>query len=729
MARLYARSIVWLRWPLLLAILAGAYAAATQLPTLADQRQGSVGTLVPPSSDAIATEVDASRRLGVPILSRTLVVQRDADGLSGAEQRAVARRALLTARAKDADVVGAAPYVNRRELGGRTGLAGTTAVTALIFRPGLDPMDQPAAARAWVRAARPEHLVGITGSIPAQVAQGELVDDRLPIVELATALLVALLVGIHFRSVVAPLLTLGCVALAYLLTDRLLAQLAIWQDFAIPQEVHPVIVVLLFGVVTDYAIFYLSRARGLLREGRPRLVAATEATASVTGIVTTAALTVAGASLALYASGLDFLQAFGPGMAGAVLIAWIVVVLVLPVGLGILGRGLFGARDRTEARELPAAAVPDPGAAPGSPLVRFSVRHPLVMSIVCLVVLGFAVSGVTHLRLGNPVISSLPADTSERRAYQAISDGVGPGAAAPTVVLLRRAGLDAERDRVLSFQRWLERRAGVAAVLGPADLGLPGPRRLGLSGDEARFVLLFGDDPLGGRAVANLRAIERAAPAALAERGLRGTDLALAGDTAVTAETVRITLMDLVRIGAVVLAVLFVILALYLRAVVAPLYLLASSVLALLAALGLGTYVFQDLLGHDGLSYFTVVTTSVLLVALGSDYNVFLVGDVWREARHRSTREAIVVAASRTAKPITVAGLILALSFALLAIVPVTVFREIAVIMCLGLLLDAFLVRTLLVPALISLVGSVGSWPGGRLRRHGRPAVAPLGSG
>jgi RND superfamily putative drug exporter len=149
---------------------------------------------------------------------------------------------------------------------------------------------------------------------------------------------------------------------------------------------------------------------------------------------------------------------------------------------------------------------------------------------------------------------------------------------------------------------------------------------------------------------------------------------------------------------------------------VAPLYLVAASVLALAASLGLAVYVLQDLLGYDELTFYVPFTASVLLVALGSDYNVFLAGRIWQEARHRPLREAVAVAGARAATPITVAGIVLALSFALLALVPLRPFRELAFVISLGLLIDAFLVRTLLVPALITLVGPVSGWPR-RLRR------------
>jgi RND superfamily putative drug exporter len=121
--------------------------------------------------------------------------------------------------------------------------------------------------------------------------------------------------------------------------------------------------------------------------------------------------------------------------------------------------------------------------------------------------------------------------------------------------------------------------------------------------------------------------------------------------------------------------------------------------------------VFQDLLGHGELTYYVPFAASVLLVALGSDYNVFLAGRIWQEARQRPIREAVTVGGARASKAITVAGIVLALSFALLALVPIRAFRELGFAMFVGLLIDAFVVRTLLVPALITIAGRWSRWP------------------
>ena len=141
----------------------------------------------------------------------------------------------------------------------------------------------------------------------------------------------------------------------------------------------------------------------------------------------------------------------------------------------------------------------------------------------------------------------------------------------------------------------------------------------------------------------------------------------------------------------------------------APLYLVGSSLLVVAAALGLTVYVFQDLLGYGELAFFVPVASAILLLALGADYNVFLISRIWREAEDQELRPAIRTAGIRAGRAITVAGLILALSFAAVALIPIQGFREIAFALCVGLLLDTLIARTLLVPALVAIFGRGGS--------------------
>jgi RND superfamily putative drug exporter len=262
---------------------------------------------------------------------------------------------------------------------------------------------------------------------------------------------------------------------------------------------------------------------------------------------------------------------------------------------------------------------------------------------------------------------------------------------------------------------------GVAAILGPREA--PDRIREGAvlseSGDAARYAVVWDDPAVGGNAIDDLEALRLALPGLVDEAGLRA-QTALAGDTALAAETVESTVGDIWRIGLLALAVNLVLLAIFLRSVVAPLVLLATSVLALAATLGIATFVFQDVLGNGELTYYVPFAAAVLLVSLGSDYNVFVAGQISAEARRRPLREAVAVAAPRASRAISIAGLALAASFAALALVQLRVFRELALVLALGVVLDAFLVRSLLVPAAISLIGRLAWWPRKLPRFRGR---------
>jgi len=530
---------------------------------------------------------------------------------------------------------------------------------------------------------------------------------------------VALVVGLHFGAIGAPLATLGAVAAAYLVSVRLIAVIAERAGVSVPREVEPVIVVLLFGIVTDYSIFFLSRIRRRLAGGESPHEATARGTAELLPIIVTAGLTVAAASGSLLVAELGFFQAFGPGMAMAVLVGLAASVTLVPALLAVGGRALFWPR-RPGLEAGSAEEEPSPDSRPGRVrAIGLVTRHPVRVALACTALLAVAALGLLRLELANPLIRGLPADSPPRVAYAAASQGFTPGVLAPTVLIVERPGIVFERGGLAELQRRLERQPGVAEVVGPADQ--PSAQPLGATrsrtGDAARYFVVLDGDPLGAQAIGALERLQGRLDRLKTASGLGEARVSIAGDTALITETIDKTVSDLGRIAPAAVGVVLLILVVFLRALVAPLYLVATSVLALLASLGLATMVFQDLLGHGELTYYVPFAAAVLLVSLGSDYNVFLVGRVWAEARRMPLREAVAVAGARAATPITIAGLVLAASFALLALVPIRAFRELAFTVAVGLALDAFLVRTLLVPALMVAVGPVSGWPGRRLKR------------
>ena len=353
-------------------------------------------------------------------------------------------------------------------------------------------------------------------------------------------------------------------------------------------------------------------------------------------------------------------------------------------------------------------------------VARIASTRPVAVAIglVAIAALVAAASGLRTTELGITYISGLPNDSEAKQAADAASEGFAPGILAPTEVDLYGSGIADRGPELARLESLVDEQAGVAAVVGPREQpAVPAPPvMVSEDGAAARLAVVFDNDPLGAPAIDDLEALEARMPSLVSQAGLDpAPQVSFAGQTALAGETVDAVLDDLKLIGVVALLANLVLLMIFLRALVAPLYLLAASVLGLGATLGLTTFFFQDVLGRDQLTYYVPFAAAVLLVALGSDYNVFVAGRIWREARWRRVPEAIAVATPSAAKAITVAGLALAASFALLAIVPLDAFQEFAFVMAVGVLVDTFIVRSLLIPAMTALVGERAWWPGRRV--------------
>jgi len=754
MARGYARAVVALRFLLLPAWIAAAVAATISLPAFDTTATSGLGSIVPEHSTAVATEKRALREFQLPLLSRVAVVQRNPRGLPLLTQlQAVARavRIDLVGDAHDPAIRGALPLLNTLRLIPASHESSTTAITYLFLDPGLGLYGEDAAARRFVQREfneKDDALVGLTGSIPARVEQADRINSALPFVELATVLFIVLVVGLYFRAIGAPLVVLAAASIAYLVATHLLAWLGERAGIDVPSELEPLIVVLLLGVVTDYAIFFLSGTRHRLAEVRSAPEAVRGTVAEFAPIILTAGLIVSAATGTLVVASLRFFRALGPGLAVTVLVGLVVAVTFIPAALAIFGRLLFWPRipprpepapaaageevasevARDDLHEAPETAVARSARSWRERAVRFITARPVALLVSAGVIFGLlvAASGVRQMHLEISLSEELPANATASRAAVAAGKGFAPGILSPTEIVIHGDGVAGEFDALGRLQDLIERQPGVAGVYGPATVPLRPVSSVFLAddGNAARYVAILGSPPLGVRGIRTLEALRDRMPALLAGAGLKGASAGFAGDSALASETIDRTVGDLGRIAVAALLVNLILLMIFLRAFVAPLYLLAASALALAASLGLTTYVFQHVLGRDGITYYVPFAAAVLLVALGSDYNVFVVGRIWEEARRVPLRDAIRIAVPRASRAIAVAGIAMAGSFALLAVVPLVPFREFAFTMVVGILLDSFLVRSLLVPSLISVFGTASHWPR-RARTWVRTPPAP----
>jgi RND superfamily putative drug exporter len=715
--------------------------ATVALPPLGATGSAPLDELISAGGAAAQQQQSATKTFGFPLYTDTLVVQHAPRGLPPGTRERDARAALAVQQRKTPDLTHlklVLPISDPK---------GTTAVNYLFFEDAANLDERRDVAERYAS----HHLggvavVGTTGAAPAQLAQYDEIQSALPLVEAGSVVLILLIVGLAFRSLGASLVTLFTAGIAYAIAIRVLPWAGERTGASVPAEVEPIIVVLLLGLVTDYSVFFLSETRRRMRLGQSRLDAVRGATARTAPIVFTAGLIVAAGTGALVVGELGFFRAFGPGLALTTLIALAVSITLAPALIALFGERLFGGRasagpvpdEVTDAQEIESArrarifsrpvlsmrrlrrlAAETQTSTWRLVIARIMTARPvaLVIAITCIAGLGVLAMGTQNTRLGLGFVSGLPPGNEVHRAADAAARGFAPGVVGPTEIDLTAAGIGGRGAQLARFEDLVAREPGVSTVIGPREqpAGAP-PVLVTRDGSAARLAVVFDSDPTGADAIDRLDAVRGRLPGLLRASGLGAPAVAIGGETAIAHETVEGVLHDLRRIGLVALAVNLLLLMLFLRAVIAPLYLMAASVLGLAASLGVTTFFFQNVLGHEDLTYYVPFAAAVLLVALGSDYNVFVAGRIWEEARWLRLREAISVATPAAAKAVTVAGIALAASFALLVAVPLLAFREFAFVMAVGVLVDTFIVRSLLVPALTSLFGEASWWPGKRLR-------------
>jgi RND superfamily putative drug exporter len=539
--------------------------------------------------------------------------------------------------------------------------------------------------------------------------------------------------GLKFRCIGAPVAALVTAGLAYAISIRLVAWAGSRFDVSVPGELAPLITVLVAGVTTDYSIFFVSAFRDGLRERADARAAAQQAIAGVAPIVTAAGISVVAGTATLRFADLGLFRQLGPGMAISVAVSALAALIFLPALLACAGRAVFlpGGTPRPKRRVMPGSQWRWWRRGAWFRFLSAMVNHRSLAALVLIVAvgaLGVGAVGLTRISVGTNLIADLPADSPPAAAAHQAASGFAPGTVAPTLILLRGQQLDRQHAALDRFQRLVADQPNVAGVVGPADVPLSGGGRnlaVTTSGTAARFVLLLSQRPYGGPAISTVHQLQQRLPTLLLQAGLTNADAGLAGDTALSGAITRASTRDLMKVGFIAVGVLLLILMIYLRAVVAPVLLMAATLLSVLAALGLTTWLFQDALGAPGLTFYVPFAVAVLLLSFGSDYNVFLVGRIWQGAATVPFRQHIIDGATRAGRTITTAGITLSLSFALLAIVPLVAFREFAFGMLAGVLLDTFVVRALVVPAMLALLGPAAAWPSRRVR-HASIATVPL---
>jgi RND superfamily putative drug exporter len=686
------KAFVALRHVIVLGWIAAAIAAVVYLPAMGGA--GDLGLPLPDDAAPLTAEERATDAFGYPLLARTQVIVRDPEGISLEDQAVLGEFALRVTRGEveGLENMAAIPLTNEAGIAPGSRENGTAVLTYLLIADAPSISRQVSIAETYAAAAPVPAgaRVGVTGSTPARDQQLNTIEEWLPVVVALTLALIVLVVATVFRSLIAPLVVLGVVGIAWVITMHLLSWVGETTGISAGQDIEPIVSALLIGVVTDYAIFYLFGMRERLREegtdAAGRKAAAVSAGAHYIAIVITAGVTTALGTAALLAGRLDFFQAFAPALALTAIAAVVVSVTLLPALLALLGRVAFWPWGMAERARPAAEESTTRRRAPLGARLLSTRAVAAATALVVLAGLGVATLQLKDLRLG------LGLDSGISRAADDVDAAFGPGYRAPTELLIEGAGAtDAEAlERVGGMLRVRPELEGVIGPGDPAAAALEDAFVAPAAG-AARFLLVMEEEPTEHEAIAALEEIQDAVPGMLRAAGMPGATASFAGDTSIAQAAVDAIGQELLRVGLVALAVNLLLLILFLRAVVAPLYLLLANVLSVAATLGLAVVVFQDWLGQGQLVYYVPFAAAVLLLALGSDYNIYLMGHIWREARSHGLQEGVRRAIPIGSRPIAVAGIVLAGSFGLLALVPVDAMRQFAFVMGVGALLDAFI--------------------------------------
>jgi RND superfamily putative drug exporter len=495
----------------------------------------------------------------------------------------------------------------------------------------------------------------------------------------ATAALVLVLLLLIYRSPVIALVPLVVVAVSYAIVAGIVYLLIRSMDLVINGQTTGILIILMFGAGTDYCLLIVSRYREELRRHADHHESMTAALRHTSPAILSSGGTVICAMLVLLLADLRTFHSAGPVFALGIAITMLAGLTLLPAVLTIVGRRAFWP-------SIPRAGEADAKASGGvwRRTGERVARRPAVVLAVTTVALAVAAAGNLVSLPGLSLGSGFRDSVESIQGLEALARSLPAGEVAPTDVLVAS-----------------ESAGRTAAALRAVD-GVSSVRRVGASddGELAHLQVTLTTDPYEDAAVALVPRLRDAAPAAL-----------VGGPTAEEADTRSTTRRDELLVVPVTLILILAILCALLRAVVAPVYLVASVVLSFAATMGLSFAAFSWIFGSPGSDGSLPLFVFLFVVALGVDYNIFLMARVREEVHHTNARTGVLHGLERTGSVITSAGLILAGTFAVLMVLPLEQLFQLGFAVALGVLVDTFVVRTLLVPATALLAGRASWWP------------------
>ncbi|CDK01623.1 putative membrane protein ActII-3 [Microbacterium sp. C448] len=499
---------------------------------------------------------------------------------------------------------------------------------------------------------------------------------------LTTVIVVAVLLLITYRSPWLWLVPLVVIGIADALAGIVARQVAGAVGIQLDASVTGILSVLVFGAGTNYALLLIARYRDELRLHEDRRVAMRRALRGAGPAIIASGSTVALALLTLLLAELAGNRALGLACAVGIVVAMIFALFVLPAALVLFGRGLFWPY-------IPRFGSPDAIARSiWGKLGRAVSKRPVIVATSGFIVLGVMASGLFFVQTGLSQNDRFLQKPEAVQGQEVLAEAFSAGTTSPSIVIV-------PLDEAEEAESTLAALDGVdSATIGET------------TDDLARIDVTLGANAETEEAFATVERMRAALDGVGTGEGLVG------GLDAQALDVTNAQARDQALIIPLILVLVFIVLVVLLRALVAPLLLLLAVVASFFSAIGLSWWLFQTpLFGFPAIDTNVLLFSFLFLVALGVDYSIFLVTRAKEESDHLGITQGMIRALAATGAVITSAGILLAAVFAVLGVLPLITLTQIGIIVCIGVLIDTLLVRTVIVPALAFITKDAFWWP------------------
>ncbi|MGA6156381.1 MMPL family transporter [Stenotrophomonas sp. NPDC087984] len=543
--------------------------------------------------------------------------------------------------------------------------------------------------------------VDVTGPAASGLDATESSGDTDAMIMMATLVLIIVLLGAIFRSPLIALMPVLMILVMFIMAQGLIATASDWFGLEADSSVSAILIVVLFGVGTDYMLFLLFRYREHLRKGQQPKEALVDAVTRVGETIASAAGAVIVAFLALVLSTMGSLRAMGPSLAISVAVTLVAALTLVPAVFSLLGTKAFWPSKAW--KKAPRNRLAN-GA--GS-LVS---RRPGLIAAVSAGVLAVLAVGALGFKAQFDTDSTLPKDLESVHGMAELQKSFSAGESDPSLVYVQSNGGKLDAAALTGFRQKLTAVEGVGEV---------SPAVLNPKGDVAQFSVVLKYRPASDKAIELVSGKLRDTAHGSAPEGSKAL---VGGSTAVLADIEDAVNHDYRLVFPVAGLAIMLILGLLLRSVVAPLYLMLAVGLGFAATLGSTVWLFQNVRGEDGLLFMLPIIVYLFVVAIGTDYNILMVARLREEVRKGKTpTEAARLAVSQSAPTIGSAAIILAGTFGVLMLASNTMLQQMGFAVAFGILLTAFIMALLLVPTVTAMLGSKAWWPN---HRHDSPGTS-----